>query len=111
MNFAEDDGKVSNRETHVGLKVAISWSVLVGCWILWFVLERGWIMALGLSIVACLCGEYLGSKTLTNNRWFDRLSVEHSGFSVWRIALGFVVVLLIFSAFLLARLVASNIFH
>lgn len=111
LKFAEDGTQASKAEKHVGLKLAISMSTLVGCWILWSILDKGWIMVLGLSIVGGLCAEYLGSKFLTNNRWFDRLSVEYSGFSLWRIVIGTAVVLLIFSVFFLAWLLFSKIFH
>jgi hypothetical protein len=98
------------RESRFGPGVVICLLVLVGCWVLWFILDRGWIIALGLSIVACLCGEYIGSQILGGRPWFERLSAEHSGFSVWRIVLGVLLVLLLFSLIIVARLVFLGVF-
>jgi hypothetical protein len=86
VNSEQNDGQMPGKENRFGLKAVISLLVLVSCWILWFVFYRGWIIALGLSVVASLCAEYLGAKVFTKNSWFDRLSVEHSRFSVLRIA-------------------------
>lgn len=111
MNSEQNDGQMPAKENRFGLKAVISLLVLVACWILWFVFDRGWIIALGLSVVACLSAEYVGAKVFTKNSWFDRLSVEYSGFSVLRIAIGVIVVLVIFSVIILGRLVFLRIFH
>ncbi len=111
MNSEPNDAQASKKEGRVGLRVAICLFVLVGCWVLWFLLDRGWIIALGLSVVACLCGEYIGTRIFGGRAWFERLSVEQSGFSVWRIALGVLMVLLFFSFIVLARLVFLKVFH
>ena len=47
----------------------------------------GWIFA----IAADLIGEFLGDMTFTDASWFERLSVEHTGFSVLRILAGVIV--------------------
>jgi len=111
MNSEPNDAQASKKEGRVGLRVAICLFVLVGCWVLWFLLDRGWIIALGLSIVACLCGEYIGTRIFGGRAWLERLSVEQSGFSVWRIALGVLIVLLFFSFIVLARLVFFKVSH
>ncbi len=111
VNSEQNDGQMPGKENRFGLKAVISLLVLVSCWILWFVFHRAWIIALGLSVVASLCAEYLGAKVFTKNSWFDRLSVEHSGFSVLRIAIGVIVVLVVFSLIILGRLVFLKIFH
>jgi hypothetical protein len=111
MHSEQNDRQTPERQKHWGPKAIFSLSILIACWILWFVLDRGWIIAFGLSIVGCLCAEYLGTKLFTQNSWFDRLSVEHSGFSVWRIVLGVVVVLLFFSVIMLGRIAFLRIFH
>jgi hypothetical protein len=98
------------RESRLGLTLVICLLVLAGCWVLWFILDKGWIVALGLSIVACLCGEYIGSQILGGRPWFERLSVEHSGFSVWRIVLGVFLVLLVFSLIIVGRLIFLRVF-
>jgi len=110
-NSEQTSLRTAAKENHGGLKVAISLVVLVGCWILWFIFARGWIIALGLSIVAALFAEQVGIKVLTGKAWFERLSVQHSGFSVWRIALVVLVVLLIFSVIIMGRLVFLKIVH
>ena len=59
----------------------------------------GWIFA----IAADLTGEFLGEVIFTDNSWFERLSVEHTGFSVLRILAGVIVgvLLLLLIIFLL----------
>ena len=64
-----------------------------------------------LSIVGCLVAEYLGFKLVSRNKWFEQLSVEHSGFSIWRIILGVIVVVLIAVVIILARLLFLRIFY
>jgi hypothetical protein len=93
------------------IKVIITVLVLIACWALWFLLEGGWVTILVLSIVGCLAAEYLGFKLLSRNKWFEQLSVEHSGFSIWRIILGVIVVLLIAVVIILARLLFLRIFY
>jgi hypothetical protein len=97
--------------TSRGQRLVIALLVLVGCWVLWFLLQRGWIIALGLSVVASLTAEYLGTKIFSGNSWFESLSVEHSGFSVWRVVLLVMAVLLIFSLIVLDRLAFSKIIY
>src|SRR6478752_6614305 len=95
----------SKVESRVGLRVAISVFVLFGCWVLWFVIGQGWLIGLGLSIVACLFGEYVGEQVFSGRAWFEKLSVEHSGFSVWRIFLGVLMVLSFLSFIIVARMI------
>jgi hypothetical protein len=75
------------------------------------VIDEGWVLALGLSIVACLCGESIGEQVFGRRAWFEKLSVEHSGVSVWRILLGVVIALLFVSLMIIARLIFLRIFH
>jgi hypothetical protein len=69
------------------------------------------LIAIGLSVVADLVGEWLGEEALTKRTWFDRLSTEHSGFSVRRIVVGVMVVLLSFSLIISVRLAFLSVFH
>lgn len=110
MNSESNEEESSNSEKRDGLKLAICAIILVGCWVLWFVLDRGWIIALGLSVVGCVCGEYIG-ETFGGRAWFERLSVEHSGFSLWRIAVGVLAVLLFVAFIILGRLVVLKVFQ
>jgi len=101
MNAVKDNGQVAAIKKHPGLRTAIALLVLVGCWILWFALPGGWIRSIGLSVVGCLAGEYLGEEIIGRNSWFERLSVKHSGFSILRIVVGVTVVLLIGALFII----------
>jgi hypothetical protein len=93
------------------LKIIITLLVLIACWALWFLLERSWATLLVLSIVGCLAAEYVGFKLFSKNQGFEQLSVEHSGFSIWRIMLGVTVVLLISAMIILARLLFLRVFY
>ena len=110
MTSESKEEESSKTKSRLGLRLAISVTILVGCWVLWFVLARGWIISLGLSLVACICGEYIGSQIFGGRAWFERLSVEHSGFSLWRIAVGVLAVLLFFAFIILGRLVFLKVF-
>lgn len=111
VNSELSDEQTQDLEKQSALKVIITVLVLIGCWALWFLLNRGWLITLVLSIVGCLSAEYLGFKIFTRNRWFDQLSVDHSGFSIWRILLGVIVVLLISGVIILARLLVVQVFY
>src|SRR5215471_3830698 len=102
INAVKDNGQVAAIKKRHGLRTAMALLVLVGCWILWFALPGSWILSIGLS-VGCLAGECLG-ENFGRNSWFERLSVEHSGFSILRIVVGVTVVLLIGPLFIIARL-------
>ena len=111
MSAKRSDEQTQDLDKHSTLKVIISVLVLIACWALWFLLERSWITILVLSIVGCLVAEYLGFKLVSRNKWFEQLSVEHSGFSIWRIILGVIVVVLIAVVIILARLLFLRIFY
>ena len=111
MSPKRSDEQTQDLDKHSTLKVIISVLVLIACWALWFLLERSWITILVLSIVGCLVAEYLGFKLVSRNKWFEQLSVEHSGFSIWRIILGVIVVVLIAVVIILARLLFLRIFY
>jgi len=110
INAVKDNGQVAAIKKRHGLRTAMALLVLVGCWILWFALPGGWILSIGLSVVGCLAGECLG-ENFGRNSWFERLSVEHSGFSILRIVVGVTVVLLIGPLFIIARLAFLGLFH
>jgi hypothetical protein len=111
MNAVRDNGQVDEIKKHHGLRTAIALLILVVCWILWFVLPGGWIVSIGLSFVGCLAGERLGEEIFAGNPWFERLSVERSGFSILRIVLGVTVVILIGALFIIGRLAFSSLLH
>jgi hypothetical protein len=111
MNSDDSRCQAPELTKNSSLKMIVTLSILVGCWILWFVFARSWIVAILLSIIACVCGEFLGINIFSENRRINRLSVEHSGFSIWRVLLGVLIVLLIFSAIMGAGLVFSRVFR
>lgn len=111
MSPKRSNGQTQDLDKHSTLKVIITVLVLIACWGLWFLLERSWITILVLSIVGCLAAEYLGFKLVSRNKWFEQLSVEHSGFSIWRIILGVIVVVLITVVIILARLLILRVFY
>jgi hypothetical protein len=97
----DQTGHPLENKSRTGFKIDISLLVLIASWILWFVLDRGWIIAIGLTVASELTAEYLGEGIFTHNSWFERLSVEHAGFSVWRILAGVMVGVLILSLIIL----------
>lgn len=111
MSTSEATSRGKIRTKHSTLKVIVTVLVLTACWGLWFLLERSWVTVLALSIVGCLAAEYLGFKLVSGSRWFEQLSVEHSGFSIWRIILGVIGVVLIFVVVILARLLILRVFY
>lgn len=111
MSSKRSDEQTQALDKQSTLKVIITVLVLIACWALWFLLVRSWVTILMLSIVGCLAAEYLGFKLLSRNKWFEQLSVEHSGFSIWRIILGVIGVVLIAVVIILARLLFLRVFY
>ena len=111
MRSKESDEQRQDLDKHSTLKAIITILVLIACWALWFLLERSWVTILVLSIGGCLAAEYLGFKLLSRNKWFEQLSVEHSGFSIWRIILAVIGVVLIAVVIILARLLFLRVFY
>ena len=103
MNSEHTNQTAHEAGNHSTLKTIVTLVILLGCWVLWFMLSGGWFAALLLSVVGCLSAEYLGFKIFRGRRWFERLSVEHTGFSIWRIVLGTLFVLLVAALFILGR--------
>jgi hypothetical protein len=111
VSSKRSDKQTQDLDKQSTIKVIITVLVLIACWALWFLLKGGWVTILVLSIVGCLAAEYLGFKLLSRNKWFEQLSVEHSGFSIWRIILGVIVVVLITVVIILARLLFLRVFY
>jgi len=71
--------------------------------------SQSWLPYLLFGVGALLTSEYLGLK-LFEQEWFQRLSVEHAGFSIMRIVAGVLVVLLVAGLIILGRLLYVQVF-
>ncbi|SRR6266496_365931 len=74
---------------------------------LWLVSGRSWLVLLLLSLPCYACEEWLGGKIFTEeSRW----SVSKSGFSIWRVIFGVVVVLLFFGVVFALQAILRKLF-
>lgn len=96
-------------ERHGTLMVVVAVLVFVICLIATFAVQS-WLVSLVLCIFASACVEYLGEEGITRWKWLNRLSVEHAGFSIARIALGVLVVLVFAGVLVLGRLIYLRLF-
>lgn len=105
-----DKGKEDSREKakegrlKAGLKVAGCVAFILFSLVLWFMSGFSWLVLLLLSLPCYACEEWLGGKIFGEQSWLNRFSVSRSGFSMWRIVFGVIVVLCFFGAVYILRL-------
>ncbi len=104
---SKDESREKFKEGRVktGLKVAACLTFLVFSLVLWLMSGRSWLVLLLLSLPCYACEEWLGGKIFSEQSRFNRFSVSQSGFSIWRIVLGVIVVLCFFGIVYVARLI------
>jgi hypothetical protein len=112
-----DEGKDESREEFkegkikTGLKIAACLTFLVFSLVLWLASGRSWLVLLLLSLPCYACEEWLGGKIFGEQSWLNRFSVSRSGFSIWRIVFGVIVVLCFFGAVYAGRLLFLHWFR
>lgn len=111
MSSKRSDEQTQDPNKHTTLKVIITVLVLIACWTVWYLIERSWVAILVLSIVGCVAAEYLGFKLIHKNKWFEQLSVEQAGFSIKRIVLGVLVVLMGVGVLIVGRMIYLQLFR
>lgn len=78
------------------LKILACLTVVLLAAALFFVSGGGWLIFLLLFLPSYLCEEWLSMKLFGEQSPLNRLSIAEAGFSVWRILLGVIVVLMLF---------------
>ena len=88
----ESREKLKEGRIKTGLKVAACLTFLAFSLVLWLMSGRSWLVLLLLSLPCYACEEWLSGKIFGEQSWLNRFSVSRSGFSIWRIVFGVIVV-------------------
>lgn len=97
-------------EPYGTLKVIVTILLFLACSIVSFA-SQSWFLSVLLFVAAFACAEYLGVRLFARLKWFNRLSVEHSGFSIMRVLLGVWIALTIVTLVFVGRLLYLRLVH